>query len=138
MLSYCHSKHSGFSLVEVLVAMTILFTFLATMASAFSTSSMSTEKAESAAVSSLLLPLIEKHISVQLPKITEEQSIPLAYYEGATFSWQASIVKTANVKTVQGGTSKTHESRLFYVNVDIKYKGNNSSYSFSNASSNEK
>jgi Tfp pilus assembly protein PilV len=138
MSSYCHNKYSGFSLVEVLVAMTILFTFLATMASAFSTSSMSTEKAESAAVSSLLLPLIEKHISVQLPKITEEQSIPLTYYEGVTFSWQASIIKTANVKTVQGGTSKTHQSKLFNVNVDIKYKGNNSSYSFSKATTNEK
>ncbi|MFC4656856.1 PilW family protein [Rheinheimera marina] len=90
------SKPKGFTLIEVLIAATILFMVIAAVSQVYRAASVSSEKASAAVDASALVDLLTETVSFRLRtadvnKVLEQEGV----LNGYRFSWRASVSKRA-------------------------------------------
>jgi prepilin-type N-terminal cleavage/methylation domain-containing protein len=113
----------GFTLIEVLIASTILFLFLAMAAQAFSQSAQTSIKAERAAKVAALVPLLVENIRGD---IHADKSPSDKHGQGAmldmTYQWRASLLeRKAPVERFDPSEMefKTYQDRFNLWKVDV-------------------
>lgn len=134
---YCQTKARGFSLVEVLIAMVILFSFLAMMANTFSVTRKSSENAEGAAVLSLIFPLVKTQVISEVGggKLSSEGVLPVL--NGVEYNWQAKLLKEQlSLTSFSSNTSKM--VRLYQIDLRMAYLGYEQTYNFEKVVNSEK
>ncbi|WP_294085952.1 prepilin-type N-terminal cleavage/methylation domain-containing protein [Pseudoalteromonas sp.] len=134
---YCQTKARGFSLVEVLIAMVILFSFLAMMANTFSVTRKSSENAEGAAVLSLIFPLVKTKIISEIEREKLSSEGVLSVLNGVEYHWQAKLLKEQlSLTSLNSNTSKM--VRLYQIDLKMTYLGYERTYNFEKVVNSEK
>ncbi len=82
------SNQKAFTLLEVLVAMTIILSVTTLMVNTVTTANLSSEKARQRALFSLSQPIIRQYITEQLSSTKQGAQVQIPLVEGR-FDWQA-------------------------------------------------
>lgn len=117
-----HPKHSGMTLIEVLVASVILFSTLTLMTNVMSTALKSSEKAEENIAISLSIPLVKDHILFAIKNGTKSESN--ITFNNINVSWHAlNKNKLEIIKSFMEEDNSKGNALLFEVFVSLNYEG---------------
>lgn len=115
-------NQKGMTLIEVLVASTILFSFLAVMTQVMATASIASDQAEKNVTISLNMPFIIDQVTIDINK--GRMSSTNAYFTPEiSYQWRAQSKERKEIRrsTLQSG--KIRYVTLYNVELSIGYKG---------------
>lgn len=117
------SPPKGFTLIEVLIAATILFTVIAVVSQSYRNATTASEKASRSVELVGVVPLLLDTIRFRLRQADVSQSIDQeGVLNGFVFSWQARVIKTGappdRLDPEDGGTV-SFDDKFYLWQVDL-------------------
>lgn len=139
-------EHSGFTLIEVLVASMILFASISTISLIYKGAYLTSEKSDSYVVASGAIPIVLENIKEKIRAEGDSSSAKLfgnGAVWGVQYDWQAELQKIKAAPSLfdpdSGRNVETPEKyKLWQVSLNIHYKSLNQSYQYNEMSWNEK
>lgn len=123
-------KQQGMTLIEVLVAATILFSFLVVMTQVMGTASISSDQAEKNITITLNMPFIVDEIenNINAGKFSSKGELAMAE---VSYQWRASPQMRHSIwqSPLQTNTKKRYVS-LYNVELDVSYKTLQKTFSY--------
>jgi len=117
-----HHKQQGMTLIEVMVASTILFSVLVLMSQVMGTALKSSEQAEKNINISYNMPFIIDEIKLKID-IGKSSGNDVFFNKELTYNWQANLSKQSPINKYSGiNSASDRKVKLYTVILNIKYK----------------